>query len=81
MRVAGEWTIRLVGWGRVPLSARDTRGWYPSPHPGGRTRATVLPATAEPRKSHLRQQLGSQAGVPAPLPPFTLESRADGGGL
>lgn len=66
-------TLR-VGWAGGILRG-DTRGWYPSPHPGSRTRATVLSPLAEAGSvvtSGSRLGEGSQAGVPHSAPPDSL---------
>lgn len=55
------------GCGRVPSFARDTRGWYPSPHSGSQTKATVLWSAAEADSAvHLGQQARGPRLVPPP---------------
>lgn len=62
----------LGGVGEGAILHRDTRGWYPSPHPGGQTRATVLwPLRASEGGSgvHLAQQA---VGIVPSCHPLTL---------
>lgn len=57
------------GCRRVPSSARDTRGWYPRPHPGSQTKATILWSAAEAISV---VHLGQQARGPRLVPPTPL---------
>lgn len=68
-RVEGDGQCLLLaaacGWGGGGCHSApgDTRGWYPSPHPGCGTRATVFWSAAEPGVCiHLGQQAGGTPG-------------------